>query len=193
MKNVIVTMLATTMMVSAAFAGSVNDSIDFSVKAGQDSSAAGKFSTNGSVKLLDLSMDGTQALSKATTSVIAESSKAFRAGVTSVEGVSVKLIQPSTQSDSKIIQFIGNGLTLSVTLSADISRAISSGAELVLTRTAEGIYVLVIKSGTAAQDVLQLDVKDAVMGLLKTPAAVIKAMGSAKDEVRETRKENRDQ
>jgi len=187
MKKVLVTMMAASMFVSSmALAGSIGKSIDASV-------SASKSITDLSASGIGLILDGTQIVSRATQSVSTVAAGASIEAIGSVEGVSVKVVNASINStDSKLIQLSGKGIRFAITLTADVARLIPQGAHLILTRSAQGAYVLVIMLGTVAQDALQLDLPEAMVGALKTPVEVLKAMATSHDETRDSLKSNKD-
>jgi len=187
MKKVLVTMMAASMLVaSMASAGIVNDSIAKSV-------SASKASTGFSTSVIEVSKSGVQIASRASIQTSQSLTGLSIAGINAVEGVSVSVINSSIGStDIKMLQFSGEGIRAVIRLSAEVARLIPQGANLVLTRSAQGAYVLAIGAGTVVQDVLQLDLDDAIIGMVTTPVKVLRAMGTAHDETREVLRANGD-
>jgi hypothetical protein len=178
MTKAVVTMLATVMMVSAAFAGdgSIAQSIDSTSKA----SASVRDS---SVSVLYTEIDATQSVLKASQTSVKAVNGSLIQGIKAVRGGLIVSIDSTVGStDSVVLDLVAKGLKMSVRVPTAFSLGIVKGENMILTRASESTFVLSREVAEGSIQMLELHPSEAVSTYLM---ALIEASKAALNDVNE--------
>ena len=166
-------MMAATMFVSSlALAGSIGQSIDASL-ASRDASVVG----------IETSIDMTKSTFAVSQSTVASVNDLLKSGIKSSRQMSLNSIDSTIGStDSKVLNFVAQGLRISVRVPTALAMGLVKGENFILTRASEGVFVLSREVGTGAIQLLEFHPIKATSTLLM---AIIEAGKAAVNDVNE--------